>query len=109
MVVEKIRIGIIGAGQNTRKTHIPKLQAIPGVEIVEVVNRSTSSSQKVAEEFGIRQIRSNWEEVASSDAVDAVVIGTWPYLHCEASCPWTLWRRGSGPRWTRPSRSCRAK
>ena len=86
MVVEKIRIGIIGAGQNTRKTHIPKLQAIPGVEVVEVANRSTTSSQKVAEEFGIRKIRSSWEEVATSDAVDAVMIGTWPYLHCEASC-----------------------
>ena len=35
-----IRIGIVGAGDNTRVRHIPGLQAQEGVEIVSVCNRS---------------------------------------------------------------------
>lgn len=82
----KIRIGIIGAGQNTRKTHIPNLQAIAGVEIIEVANRSLESGKIVAGQFGIPVVKSDWREVATSPDINAVVIGTWPYLHCPATC-----------------------
>jgi len=81
-----IRIGIIGAGQNTRKTHLPKLQAIPGVALHEVANRTLESGEKAACDFGIPHVRKSWQDVATSPEVDAVVIGTWPYLHCEAAC-----------------------
>ena len=79
---EEIHVGIIGAGANTRLRHIPGLQAIDGVEIIGVCNRTRISSEKVAEEFGIRRTYDNWREVISDDQVDAIVIGTWPYLHC---------------------------
>lgn len=80
-----IRIGIIGAGQNTRTKHIPKLQQIDGVEIVAVCNRSRESSQRVAEQFDIPQVYDQWQDLAAAPDTDAVVIGTWPYLHCPAT------------------------
>ena len=86
MIQDKIRIGIIGAGQNTRKMHIPKLLALPGIELTEVANRTIESAKKVSKNFNIKRIRSNWQEVTTSNNVDAIVIGTWPYLHCEATC-----------------------
>ncbi len=86
MAAEIIRIGIIGAGANTREMHIPRLQAIEGVQIIEVANRTTTSAQKVADEFKIPTVRNHWKEVVESKDVDAIVIGTWPYLHCEATC-----------------------
>ena len=86
MVAETVRIGIIGAGSNTRKMHIPKLQAIEGVQITEVANRSRASAQKVADEFQIPTVRNHWHDIIESKDVDAVVIGTWPNLHREASC-----------------------
>jgi len=86
MTAEIIRIGIIGAGANTRKMHIPKLQALEGVKIVEVANRTPASAQKVADEFQIPTVRNHWQEVIESEDVDAIVIGTWPDLHCEATC-----------------------
>jgi len=43
---EIIRIGIIGAGDNTRTMHIPYLQKLPGVEITSVCNRSIESGKK---------------------------------------------------------------
>lgn len=77
-----IRIGIVGAGDNTRVRHIPGLQTQEGVEIISVCNRSQASNQRVAQEFGIPTTHSNWKELVASDGIDAVVIGTWPYLHC---------------------------
>jgi len=86
MPVDKVRVGIIGAGTNTRKMHIPKLQAIENVEIVEVANRTKESAQKAADEFGIPKVRAHWQEVVESKEIDAIVIGTWPNLHCEVTC-----------------------
>lgn len=85
MAKETIRIGVIGAGANTRKMHLPGFQSIPGVEVALVCNRSEASSRRVADEFGIPGIARDWREVVESPAIDAVIIGTWPYLHAEAS------------------------
>lgn len=76
-----IRVGVVGAGANTRLRHIPGLQAIDGVQVVAVVNRSRASSEKVAAEFGIGRVHDSWEELLADPEIDAVMIGTWPYLH----------------------------
>lgn len=82
---EPIRVGIVGAGGNTRGRHIPGLQAIDGVEVVSVCNRSRESSEKVAEEFNIPTVYEHWWDLVRADDTDAIVIGTWPYLHCPAT------------------------
>ena len=82
---EPIRVGIVGAGANTRDRHIPGLQAIEGVEIVSVCNRSTESSDRAAEQFGIPTTYAHWNELVDASDTNAVVIGTWPYLHCQAT------------------------
>lgn len=78
----RIRIGIVGAGANTRTWHIPGLRAQAGVEIVSVVNRSRASGERVAADFGIPHVAAHWRALVEDPQVDAVVIGTWPYLHC---------------------------
>ncbi|MCK9518667.1 MAG: Gfo/Idh/MocA family oxidoreductase [Dehalococcoidia bacterium] len=78
-----LRIGLVGAGANTRERHIPGFRAIPGVEIVSVANRTPGSSRRVAEEFGIPKVASSPEELIADPEVDAVCIGTWPYMHRE--------------------------
>ena len=82
MTQDTIRVGIIGAGKNTCDRHIPGLQAIEGVEIVAVCNRSQASGERVAKQFGIERVCTNWQDIVQSPDVDAVVIGTWPYMHC---------------------------
>ena len=79
--MQNINIGIIGAGENTRSKHIPELQKLSGVTLQCICNRSEESSLKVAREFGIRQVCSNWQEVVEDENIDAIVIGTWPYMH----------------------------
>lgn len=78
---DPIRVGVIGAGANTKLRHIPGLQAIGGVQIVGVCNRSRESSERVAREFNIHETFAHWTDVVADPRVDAVVIGTWPYLH----------------------------
>ncbi|MFN0052947.1 MAG: Gfo/Idh/MocA family protein [Planctomycetales bacterium] len=81
-----VRIGIVGAGANTRARHIPGFRAIPGVEIVGLVNRTFESGKLVASESGIPLVYSDWQTLVNDPDVDAVCIGTWPDLHCDVTC-----------------------
>lgn len=76
-----LRIGLVGAGANTKLRHIPGFRALPDVELVAVCNRSRESGQRVAEEFGIPRVFGDWKALVHSDDVDAVCIGTWPNTH----------------------------
>jgi predicted dehydrogenase len=78
---KKIKLGIIGAGANTRSKHIPEFQKIKDIEITGIANRSIESSQKVAKEFNIPTAYNTWQELLASPDIDAVCIGTWPYMH----------------------------
>lgn len=77
-----LRVGIVGAGGNTRLKHIPGLLAEPGVEILAVCNRRAESTEAIAEQFGIPRKYGTWEQLLDDSDLDAIVIGTWPYLHC---------------------------
>ena len=78
-----IRVGFVGAGKNTRSRHIPGFQKQAGVELVAVANRSRESGERVAKEFSIARVHDDWRALVSAPDVDAVCIGTWPYMHCE--------------------------
>ena len=81
--MDTIRVGIVGLGANTRLRHVPGLQACEAVEIVAVCNRRPESTQKAAADFRIPKTFDDWRSLVTDPDVDAVVIGTWPYLHCE--------------------------
>ena len=81
MTMDTIRVGLIGAGGNTRLHHAPKLAAIEGVEVVAVANRSMASSARFADEFNIPNPVDNWMDIIDDESIDAICIGTWPYMH----------------------------
>jgi len=78
---ERIRVGVIGAGGIVGSVHLPGLRRMPGVEIVAVANRSLESSRRAAAEFNIPRAFADWEQLLAADGIDAVLIGTWPYMH----------------------------
>ena len=80
-----MRIGFVGAGANTRDRHIPGFQAIEGIELAGVANRSRESGERVAAQFGIARVFDSPEALIADPGVDAVCIGTWPYMHREFS------------------------
>lgn len=81
----KLRVGFIGAGGNTRQMHLPGFQKQENVELSAVANRSVESGREVAGKFGIRRVCEDWRQIVEDPSIDAVCIGTWPYLHAEAS------------------------
>jgi predicted dehydrogenase len=83
--IKPVRIGIVGAGKNTQDRHLPGFQEIEGVSVEVVCNRSEASSQKVADAFGIGRIANDWRELVADPGIDAVMIGTWPYLHADVT------------------------
>ena len=85
MAESDIKVGLIGAGANTRLKHIPGLQDQEGVEVYGVVNRSMESSERVAKEFGITRVYEDWADLIDDEEVDAICIGTWPYMHSTLS------------------------
>jgi len=82
MGAETLRVGIVGLGANTRLRHVPGLRACADVEIVAVANRRPESTAAAAKEFGIPQTFEHWQDLVADPQLDAVVIGTWPNLHC---------------------------
>ena len=56
MGLDSINIGLIGAGGNVKLRHIPGFQAIDGVNVTAVSNRSIASGKKIAEELSLIHI-----------------------------------------------------
>src|ERR1700689_2068697 len=81
MTERTLRIGLIGAGGNMRLRPIPGLRGGPHVEIVAVCNRRSASTRAIAQEFGIPRTNTRWQDMIADPGIDAIVIGTWPYLH----------------------------
>jgi predicted dehydrogenase len=79
---DELRVGIIGLGNNCRMRHVPGLRSCPNVKIVAVCNRRGDSTAAAAREFGIPTTYNRWQDLVADPSIDAVVIGTWPYLHC---------------------------
>ena len=82
MAKMKIRVGLVGAGGNTRLRHIPGFLAVEDVELLAVCNRRAESSAAIAREFSVPRIYQHWQDVVADPDIDAIAIGTWPYLHC---------------------------
>lgn len=82
---EPIRIAVIGAGGIFQTRHLPNMKDRDDIELAVVCNRSQESSRAVAQEFGFREIDTDWQAVVQREDIDAVMIGTWPYKHREMS------------------------
>jgi predicted dehydrogenase len=80
-----LRIGFIGAGSIARGRHLPGLAKLPNVRVVAVSNRTRASADKIARDHGIPDIVENWRDLLGRPDIDAVFIGTWPYMHREMS------------------------
>ncbi len=78
-----IRIGIIGAGGIVKTRHLPGLAKIDDCQVVAVHNRRRANAEAVAAEWKIPHVVDSAEAVYGRDDVNAVLIGTTPYLHKE--------------------------
>ena len=73
--MKKIRFGIVGPG-NIAKTFARAIKIVNEAELVAVASRDKARGQAFADEFGIPNVLSSYEEMAACPDVDAVYIAT---------------------------------
>ena len=70
---KKIRVGIIGVGQ-IGKHHVRNYQEIPGAEIVAVADINEAEANRVAEQYNIPNVYTDFRQLLQRDDIEAVDI-----------------------------------
>ncbi len=83
--MRKLRIGIVGLGRVSTKTHVPVLRSLEDVEIVAGADNNPERAQRVKDLFGLRNVYESYEEMYSSEELDAVYVCLPTFLH-KAAC-----------------------
>jgi predicted dehydrogenase len=83
--MKPVRVGFVGLGGICKSKHVPGLRHLPNVEIVAVCNRTRESSEAAAKEMEIPEVCGTWEALVERADLDAVFVGTWPYMHRDVS------------------------
>ncbi len=78
----EIGIGIIGAGF-ARTTQIPGFKNCDGARVVAIASGHREHAEKIAREFDVEHVDSDWRALVARDDVDLVSIVTPPVKHCE--------------------------
>jgi predicted dehydrogenase len=79
---DKIRIGIIGAGNIARNAHIPAYLKQENVEVAGVCDINAERAKEVADKFSIKHAVSDANDLLSIERLDAVSICTSNSSHC---------------------------
>jgi UDP-N-acetylglucosamine 3-dehydrogenase len=82
--MEKLRIGVIGAGSIAQHRHLPEYDANQQAEIVAVCDINQERAAEVAEKYGAKAY-TDYQELLKSGEVDAVSVCTPNYLHAPIS------------------------
>lgn len=80
--MERVRVGVIGAGSWAVSNHIPVLAARPDVELVVVNRLGVEPLSKIQERFGFAKATEDYRE-ALGEGLDAVVVASPAGLHYE--------------------------
>ena len=75
----EIRIGIVGCGAVTSKSHLPALEGIKGVKVTALADPQISRTQEIASRFGVPKAAADYREIM--DDVDALILALPHHLH----------------------------
>ncbi|MGH9940280.1 MAG: Gfo/Idh/MocA family protein [Blastocatellia bacterium] len=81
--MKKLRWGLIGCGDISRKRVAPALRDVPECEFIAVNRARVDLAEAFANEFGAKRWYGDWRELIADDEIDAVYIATPVYLHAE--------------------------
>jgi len=81
--MKKLRWGLIGCGDISRKRVAPALRRIPECELIAVSRARVDLAEAFADEFGAKRWYGDWRELIADDEIDAVYIATPVCLHAE--------------------------
>jgi predicted dehydrogenase len=79
--VNRIRWGLVGAGDIAVKRVAPALATAENSELVAVSRRQAERAEEFARSFGAQRWYATWEELVRDDGIDAVYVATPVHLH----------------------------
>ena len=79
--MEKIRVGIIGAGNIAQSAHLPVYAERKDVEVVAIADWNLERAQDAAKKFNIPKAYQNVEDLLANEEVDYVDICVWNRSH----------------------------
>jgi predicted dehydrogenase len=79
--MEKISIGVIGAGWWATAAHIPGVKSHPGAELVAVQSRERENALRIANDFGAKHACTTVAELLGLPTIAAVIISSTPNVH----------------------------
>jgi len=80
---EKIKIGIIGAGNFAKRYHLPNLKKIKGFEIYAIATNTGANAVNIAKKYNARYATTDYKKILNDNNIDAVVISTRHNLHAK--------------------------
>ena len=73
-ILQKVRVGIIGAGAHANAVHYPSLASIEEAKVVAICDINRERLQRTAEKYGVRGRYSNYREMLEKEDLDAVYV-----------------------------------
>jgi predicted dehydrogenase len=83
--MDKVRVGVVGAGGIARHRHIPCFQRNPNAEIVAIADVVSELATSAAKEFSIPSIYTDFNEMYEKENLDAAIICTPNKYHMPAT------------------------
>jgi predicted dehydrogenase len=77
-MVEKLRVGIIGAGRWAANAHLPGFKRSPLSEVVAICDLERKLAEKRAGEFGIQSVYTDYREMLDRKDIDVIDVCTRP-------------------------------
>ena len=85
MSSKELRVAVIGAGRWSERAHIPGWQRDPRVEVAAVVDVNADVAGRVAKEFGVARVATDYREVLEDPSIDVVDVATGNEAHFQVS------------------------
>jgi predicted dehydrogenase/threonine dehydrogenase-like Zn-dependent dehydrogenase len=80
----KIKVGIIGAGNFTRETHLPDLEKLPDLfNVYAICDKDSGNADNIAKRYGAGYSTTDYNDVIRDENVNMVIISTRHNLHAE--------------------------
>jgi predicted dehydrogenase len=85
MSSKELRVAVIGAGRWSERAHIPGWQRDPRVEVAAVVDLDADAAARVAKEFGVARVATDYREVLEDPSIDVIDVATGNEAHFQVS------------------------
>jgi predicted dehydrogenase/threonine dehydrogenase-like Zn-dependent dehydrogenase len=84
--IDKVRVGVIGAGNYASSMLLPHLVADPDVELIEVVTNTALSTANAVKKFGFLRSATDQTELLAAPDIDVILIATRHASHAALVC-----------------------